>query len=201
MAIKVFLGQAENPSGWVGKIFGYIMDYHNKTDNEWTVDQLNILPRDYILEVGFGTGLGILSTGSYIKNDGFIAGIDHSELMVQEASKRNAKGIEAGIVSLALGDVCKLPYKENFFNKAFSINCIYFWQKPLDGLKEIYRVLKPGGLIAITVRKHQLDVHQIYTSTLLMDMLTQVGFYEVQCKNGPNPRHPIFCVLGNKPSG
>jgi ubiquinone/menaquinone biosynthesis C-methylase UbiE len=190
-------GQAGYPSGLIGKVFGLIMRWHNQPDNEWTISLLNLQPSDRVLEIGFGPGQAI-EYAARIATSGFVTGVDHSETMVQEASKRNAKRIQSGQVELRQGDVASLPYTNESFHAVLAINSIYFWLQPLEALKEIHRVLKPGGRIAITVRRKQQGIYTAYTSEKLMDLLTEAGFHQVRFENGPYPGHPILCALGIK---
>jgi SAM-dependent methyltransferase len=46
-------------------------------------------------------------------------------------------------------DVRSLPFEDNFADFAMSRGSIWFWQEPEKGLKEIYRILKPGGVAVI----------------------------------------------------
>ena len=80
--------------GLIGKVMGRIMAWHNQPDNEWTVSLLEIQPTDHVLEIGFGPGQAIRYASRRVP-DGLVCGIDHSETMVQEASKYNAAAVAA----------------------------------------------------------------------------------------------------------
>ncbi len=71
--------------------------------------------------MGFGPSVTIQLL-SRIAVDGFIAGIDRSETMVQQASYRNASAIRQGQVELKHGSVSHLPYGNESFDKAFASN-------------------------------------------------------------------------------
>jgi len=197
MSTNIFATQAGRPVGLIGKVMGRIMAWHNQPDNEWTVSLLEIQPTDHVLEIGFGPGQAIRYASRRVP-DGLVCGIDHSETMVQEASKYNAAAVAAGRVALKQGDVAALPYDNEAFHKAFSINCIYFWPQPLDGLREIHRVLKPGGVIALTVRNRQRNAYKPFTAEKLTVMLAQAGFRQTHYVNGPYPAHPILSAVGIK---
>ena len=68
------------------------------------------------------------------------------------ARKRNASALVKGAVDLRKGDVQSLPYADDSFDCAFAIHCIYFWRDPAACLGEIRRVLRPEGVVAITIR-------------------------------------------------
>jgi ubiquinone/menaquinone biosynthesis C-methylase UbiE len=44
------------------------------------------------------------------------------------------------------------PYPDDSFDCAFAIHCIYFWPEPVACLREMRRVLRPDGVVAITIR-------------------------------------------------
>lgn len=194
---KKKLGQAGFPSGWIGKLMSYVMLRHNRTDNQWTVSLLDVQPRDHVLEIGFGPGQAIQLAAKKVKN-GIVAGIDHSELMLKEAVKKNRNGIERGIVELRQGDVSNISYSDEFFDKVFSINSIYFWPDPVQNFREIMRILKPSGVLAITVRKGEREAYKPFTSEKISNMFNLAGFHDIHCHEGPDPGHPIFCVTGIK---
>lgn len=195
--MKQALGQAGLPRGLIGRILGRIMLKHNAPDNQWTLSLLNINPGEQVLEIGFGPGAAI---ESLVRQDASVqvTGVDHSEAMLAQASARNRQAIAAGNVKLQQGSVDTLAFDDASFDKAYSINCIYFWADPVQGLKELYRVLKPGGQLAITVRDKQRDSYLPFRPDKLAQRFQQAGFHAVDVKANGVPAHPLFCVLGLK---
>jgi ubiquinone/menaquinone biosynthesis C-methylase UbiE len=189
--------QPGHPQGLVGRILGRVMAWHNDPDNRWTISLLNLQSRDRVLEVGSGPGRAI-ARAAVKTREGFVAGVDHAALMARMARKRNARAAHEGRVQLSQADVAALPYGDAFFDKVFSINCIYFWPDPLAGLKELKRVLKPTGTLAITVRDRQREAYKPFTSDNLQALLEATGFRNVRVETGPFPRHPLLCVLGGR---
>ncbi|MCI0453700.1 MAG: class I SAM-dependent methyltransferase [Candidatus Dadabacteria bacterium] len=151
--IQSIVSQFGCPRGFWGSVAGLVMTYNpsNKERMRWTISLLGIRKNDRVLEIGFGPGVAIEEIGK-ITTVGFIAGIDHSEVMVRQARKRNAKTIREGRVDIKLGSVSSLHEFDEDFDKIFSINSIQFWDDPIQRLKELRRLLKPGGLIAITLQ-------------------------------------------------
>ena len=147
---KYLDGQYRQPSGLVGRWVGSKMAEQHVAENLWTVALLDVQPSDRILEIGFGPGIAVEAAAKRAAR-GFVAGVDVSRTMVAAASKRNIAAIRAGKVELRHADAAHLPYPDASFNKAFSIHSIYFWRDPLLALKDIYRVLKPHGLLVLTV--------------------------------------------------
>ncbi|MCU0533042.1 MAG: class I SAM-dependent methyltransferase [Hydrococcus sp. Prado102] len=190
--------QPGKPTGIVGRIVGYIMDIYNREDNHWTSSLLEISETSKVLEVGFGTGLAIADAAK-ITTRGHVYGIELSQTMLQVAQKRNQNAIKSDRVSLQLGNVMALPFEDNYFDCVYSINCIYFWEPPTQGLAEIYRVLKPEGTVAITARNKDNEVYARWKPHLVRDLLQSSGFVDVKPLNGLNPKHPIYCAIGTKP--
>ncbi len=190
--------QPGKPTGIVGRIVGYIMDIYNQEDNHWTVSLLDISETSKVLEIGFGTGLAIADAANKMKY-GCIYGIELSETMQKVAQKRNRNAIKSGRVKLQMGDVMSLPFEDNYFDIVYSINCIYFWEPPTQGLTEIHRVLKPEGTVAITARNKNDEVYLRWKPNTVRDLLLSSGFINVKILEGLNPKHPIYCAIGNKP--
>jgi SAM-dependent methyltransferase len=200
-------GQFRKPSGLFGRIIGNRMARGNEYDASWTVSLLNIQPQDRILEIGFGPGVST-QFASEKATKGFVAGIDHSETMVQAARRRNAAAIRAGRIELKQGDVAALPYPDESFDKAFAIHSIYFWPRPAEALKELRRVLKPGGLLAITIlpkdkwgdrQRGAPGLWTLYFGADLARLLSDTGLRDVRVEVCPEPdKFPGECVLGTK---
>jgi SAM-dependent methyltransferase len=200
-------GQFRQPSGLFGRFIGNGMARGNVYDARWTVSLLDIQPESQVLEIGFGPGVSTQYAAAKA-TQGFVVGIDHSETMVQAARRRNAEAIRAGRMDLKQGDVASLAYPDQSFDKAFSIHSIYFWTKPVDCLKELRRVLKPGGLLAITIQpkdkwnelqRRESSLRTLYISADLAALFSEAGFREVWVEVCPEPdKFPGECVLGVK---
>jgi ubiquinone/menaquinone biosynthesis C-methylase UbiE len=149
-------GQHGHPRGIVGRLLGEQMVRQHMPETTWTISLLNLRPEDQILELGFGAGKAIELVAAQITN-GHVSGIDLSQEMVRAASRRNAQAIKAGQVALRLGDLTTLSFADNQFDKIFSIQTLYFWPDPPRALAEIFRVLKPGGVLIVTLSTGKID--------------------------------------------
>lgn len=203
--INFLTRQFGNPRGVIGGILGRRMAKGNVYDARWTISLLNIQPQHRILEIGFGPGVST-QIASEKASQGFISGIDHSETMVQAASNRNSAAIQAGRMELKHGDVASLPFADETFDIAFSLHSIYFWPDPLAGLKELKRVLKPGGLLAITilpkdkwVPKVDQSVMTLYFGGDIASMFSEAGFRNIRKEVPPPSDHAYLdCIQGIK---
>jgi SAM-dependent methyltransferase len=144
------VGQFHRPHGAAGYLAGWVMGHRssNVERNRWVVSLLDVQPTDRILEVGFGPGLAIAAL-SDLTPDGTVFGVDHSDVMVRMAKKRNAAAVRAGRVDLRLAGADALPDFGAPLDKVVAVNSMGFWPEPVGRLKELHQVLRPGGTIAI----------------------------------------------------
>ena len=197
--------QFGNPSGLFGKFIGNGMAKRNVYDAQWTVSLLDIQPQQHVLEIGFGPGVSTQMIAEKA-SQGFVAGIDHSQTMIQAASQRNAQAIQTGRMELKQGEVASLPYPDESFDIALSLHSIYFWQNPLDCLKEIRRVLKPNGTVAITILPKDKWVQDLDASAMTLyfgndiaSMFSEAGYRNVHVEVPPEGvRSSLECVIGVK---
>lgn len=112
------------------------------------VKGLDINDSDSILDCGCGDGL-------YLKIIKDLSGAAVSGFDLNGESLRLAQGYTKGMgVSLVQGRIRDLPYKDNSFGKIFSTEVLEHVEDDLGALKEILRILKPGGRLIITVPNH-----------------------------------------------
>jgi ubiquinone/menaquinone biosynthesis C-methylase UbiE len=71
----------------------------NRRRNAWVVSLLDVQRDDRVLEIGFGPGVAIRELAR-LAADGYVYGLDHSEVMVRQAARRNAEGVRRGRVDL-----------------------------------------------------------------------------------------------------
>jgi ubiquinone/menaquinone biosynthesis C-methylase UbiE len=193
--IRKFHSQFAHPKGWLGRLVGVILALKNRERNAWAISLLDIQPNDQVLEIGFGPGQAIQEVAKLTPN-GFVAGIDLSDVMVAQASKRNEAAIRSGRVLLQQGAESPLPFEDNKFNKVFAVNSTQFWSNAIAGLEEVRRVLKPGGRIVITIQPMWAKTEEKVQSVAekLVFQLKQVGFKQVRLETRQSK--PITTVSG-----
>jgi len=181
MVLKNFNSQFAHPEGLLGRFVGMILALKNRERNAWTISLLDIQPRDQVLEIGFGPGQAIEEVAK-LTSKGFVAGMDLSDTMVAQASKRNSAAIRSGRVLLQQGAESPLPFEDNKFNKVFAVNSLQFWSNPIAGLQEVRRVLKPSGRVVITIQPMWAKtVEEVkIVGEKLITQLTRVGFKQVR---------------------
>ena len=102
------------------------------------------LPQGNALDIG--TGRGLLPIKIAQKNERLkLYGTDISHKAI-DAARRDAlaSGLE-NAPQFEVGDVCSLPYEDEFFDLVVSTFSLHHWPDTIAGLNEIFRVLKPGG--------------------------------------------------------
>jgi SAM-dependent methyltransferase len=112
------------------------------------VSLLDVQPSDRILEVGFGPGIAIASLSDLAQN-GVVFGVDHSDVMVRVAKRRNAAAVRAGRVDLRVASADALPTFGVPLDKILAVNSMGFWPEPVARLKELRGLLRAGGTIAV----------------------------------------------------
>lgn len=104
---------------------------------------------DRVLDAGGGTGLSTILAARAAGPTGSVVVIDLSRGMLQRAIERIA---EAGLqdrVSFELGDILRLPFPDGHYDVVLSTYSVCPLTNPSGGVEEMYRVLKPGGLLGV----------------------------------------------------
>ena len=186
---RVLMRTFGRPQGLLGRLGGIIMARTNADCGCWVSDLLEVGPNDRVLEVGFGPGV-IIQRLSQLAVAGHIAGIDPSQEMVAQARARNATAIKDGRVDLRSGSVEHLPFDDNAFDEALAINSMQVWPDSAAGLREMRRVMKPSGRVALGFTPYSGQQNQGLTQTL-----TAAGFTKATVVE----KDRWFCALALKP--
>jgi hypothetical protein len=102
---------------------------------------------------------------------------------------------------LQRGSVSNLPQFTKPFDEIFTINSIHFWNEPIDCLKELRKVLKPDGLIAVTLQPRSQSATDATTKEIgkeLVMKLEHAGFSQVRLKIRQTKPVSVACALGIK---
>ncbi|MEM7147028.1 MAG: methyltransferase domain-containing protein [Verrucomicrobiota bacterium] len=104
-----------------------------------------------VLEIGFGTGSGIVELAEMVGDGGTVKGIDISQGMLDVAQGKVAKVKTGATVDLQLGDAQALPFEDGSFDAVFtSFTLELFPEEEIPKvLAEVKRVLKDGGKLGV----------------------------------------------------
>lgn len=136
-------GRPRGSLGWLG---GRLMARMNRECAGQVLALLEVGPPDRVLEIGFGPGVAIALAA---QAGASVAGVDPSAAMAAQARARNAAAIAQGAVDLHVAAAEQLPFDGTTFDKVIAINTMQLWKDRAAGLREIRRVLKPGGRLAL----------------------------------------------------
>jgi len=105
---------------------------------------------DSVLDVGCGPGVALrrYSTERRIR----AVGIDYSEEMVETARKRLEETDVEAEIQFEAASVTELPFEDGEFDVVTSHRCLMAlleWERQQEALREIHRVLKPGGTLVL----------------------------------------------------
>ncbi len=142
---------ARNARGLLGRLIAFIMARETWSHNLRVMDALVIDRDDRILDLGCGHGRSLTELATRARM-GRVVGADSSELMVEIAVQRNRALIEAARVDVVLATVESLPFPDDVFDKVLCVHVLYFWNDLDVSLREIARVLKPGGRLGLLFR-------------------------------------------------
>ncbi len=190
--------QFVKPTGPLGWVAGRLMAMRNGDRSIWVFSLLDLKPADRVLEIGFGPGRDIARAN---RSAAFVAGVDHSEVMLKQATRHNRAAIQEGRVEIRLGSAAQLPYPDGQFDKVFAINCAQFWKDSVKTLIEVRRVTKPGGWVALAVEPRSKNATEETTRQAgigLSKALTAAGFEEVHSEMQAVRPVPVVCVLGRR---
>jgi SAM-dependent methyltransferase len=132
-----------------------------------------------------------------------VCGLDHSEVMLRQATRRNADGVRRGRVELRLGCVERVPAFEVPFDKILAVNALQFWNQPVEPLRELRRVLTSGGRIAIAFQPRGPGASDQAARTRgrkIATALRDAGFSQVRLET-LKLKPAVKCVLAVNASG
>lgn len=119
------------------------------------LEKMRLVPDDNVLDLGCGSGWLSRRIGKSV-SDGRVVGMDISDEMIRIA-RRNS--VDQQHLMFVVGEVAEIPWEGNFFSHAISVESAYYWPNPAAGIKEVFRVLRPGGSAWILINYYRDNPH------------------------------------------
>jgi ubiquinone/menaquinone biosynthesis C-methylase UbiE len=194
------------PRGFEGRLRFIFMNMSHKSIYENVAKALKPQPQDDLLEIGCGNGYFLKKYASHVHS---IAGLDLSELCVKLAIKKNRGRVVTGSAKFVQGEAAQLPWEDSKFSAATSMASFMMFPKPLESLKEMYRVLRPGGRVVVCIewndedgKDHSKDIKKfgmhLWKEDDVRNMLKEAGFSDISityAKGLMMPKMMIACGL------
>ncbi|TPO08819.1 class I SAM-dependent methyltransferase [Mesorhizobium sp. B1-1-5] len=129
----------------------------------WVAKQLPLKSVDSILDVGCGPGWFWAATANELPQNLNLTLSDLSPGMVHEAVER-CRPLSFALVTGEQADATALPFEDGSFDAVIAMHMLYHLPDPSKGIAEMYRVLKPGGFLAVTTNGAG-NMRELYTLT------------------------------------
>ncbi|HEY1208162.1 MAG TPA: class I SAM-dependent methyltransferase [Terracidiphilus sp.] len=201
--------QWRNPTGWLGRLLLRGMNITHSGLTDWGLTHVAIRKCDAILDVGCGGGRTVQKLAG-IAASGRVYGIDSSEASVIVSRRANKQFIETGQVEIRHGSVSSLPFPDSEFDLVTAVNTHCHWPDLVAGMKEVLRVLRPGGTLMILAGAYKGGRHSALNERFVQlinvacqsrdelgGLLAAAGYSGVQVFE--EVRRGWICGVGRKP--
>jgi SAM-dependent methyltransferase len=210
IAVPFVLYQARKPTRWIGRRFLRMMNVTHSALTDWGLGHVGIGKGFTILDVGCGGGRTVGKLAA-LAPEGRVHGIDYSAESVAASRRENANAIAAGRVEIEQASVSRLPFPDDTFDLVTAVETQYYWPAPADDMREIRRVLKPGGRLVVIMETYKggrfgavkgLVMKALMSAHLSLDQHRELfsagGFSDVETFT--EPRRGWYCGVGRKPA-
>ncbi|HKW87451.1 MAG TPA: methyltransferase domain-containing protein [Candidatus Acidoferrales bacterium] len=136
---------------WAEAGKGESMETEHRPIVEPALELMRLSPADVVLDVGCGGGWLVRELASRVPQ-GRVAGMDVSDEMISRARRASTAARNAEFL---VGAVDAIPRETTSFDKVISVESSYYWPDPASGIREILRVLRPGGSAWILINYYR----------------------------------------------
>jgi ubiquinone/menaquinone biosynthesis C-methylase UbiE len=204
------VGQVRKPDRLIGRLFAMLMNQSHSKLTDWGLSHVRIAKAFHILDVGCGGGRTIEKLAAMASN-GKIYGIDHASGSVATSRAKNKALIRDGRVEIQQAAVSQLPFAQDAFDLVTAIETQYYWPDLVNDMREILRVLKPTGTLAVIAETYKGGSRDVVLGPVMKlfgspglgveqhrQLFTQAGYTAVDVFE--ERKRGWICVTGKKPN-
>ena len=206
------VNQCQKPAGLLGRFVLWNMNSRHSKVTDWGLSHISIGTHDSILDVGCGGGRTVSKLAA-IATEGKVCGLDYSKESVAVASRINREWIKMGGVEIREGTVSQLPFPDAMFDLVTAVETHFWWFDLSAGMREVLRVLKPGGTLIIiaeiykgaqTATAKLAEKYLPLSGMALLsvdehrELFANTGYSDIQVID--ESRKGWICGIGKKPS-
>ena len=208
--LSKLLNQCGKPTGRLGTFMVWTFNVHHSKLTDWGLKHVAIEKQYTILDVGCGGGRTIHKLVG-IATDGKVYGIDHSEESVAASRRTNQQLIEMGRAEIRHGSVSSLPFPDHMFDVVTAVETHVFWPDVVADMREVLRVLKPGGKLCIIAEYYKGGKHDRRDQNIAdwmklpflnvgehADLFSRAGYSAIEAFEEYDKGW--ICVMGKRPS-
>jgi ubiquinone/menaquinone biosynthesis C-methylase UbiE len=206
------VSQCQKPRGLMGRFTLWRMNASHSKLTDWGLAKVEIEKGYTILDVGCGGGRTVGKLAA-MAAEGKVYGVDYSEESVAATAKLNARLIAGGRVEVRHGSVSELPFSEGMFDVVTAVETHFWWPDMPLGMREIFRVLKPGGTLVLVAEIYKgantmaARLAEKYSARVGMALLSVDEHRELFASAGYSDVRVVeerdkgwICAMGRKPA-
>jgi len=200
-------GQVKKPTRFVGRLFAWLMNGSHSALTDWALTHLRVDRYAKVLDVGCGGGRTIEKLAAMATS---VYGIDYAAGSVAASCAHNKHLIEEGRVHVERASVSRLPFTDDFFDLVTAVETQYYWPDLLNDMREIRRVLRPGGDLMVVAESYKGGRHDWLLGTVMKligshrmsvedhrALFTAAGYTEIELFEELG--RGWLCAIGRKP--
>jgi len=121
---------------------------------DWGLEHVRVEKNFSVLDVGCGGGRTVAKLAA-MASEGAVYGVDYSDGSVAASRAQNQDLVATGRVFIEKATVSHLPFPDNKFDVVTAVETHYYWPDLAKDIREIQRVLKPGGKLVIIAEMYK----------------------------------------------